>query len=48
MASIRQLVLVAGSVIWLTVVALLTHIPLDPESVSANGDAIEDLSLIHI
>jgi len=44
MASIRQLVLVAGAVIWLTVVALLTHIPLGPESVSANGDAIEDWS----
>lgn len=44
MASIRQLVLVAGSVIWLTVVALLTHIPLDPESVTANGDTIEDWS----
>lgn len=44
MASIRQLVLVAGAVIWLTVVALITHIPLGPESVSANGDAIEDWS----
>ena len=44
MASIRQLVLVAGSVIWLTVVALLTHIPLDPESVSANADVTEDWS----
>jgi len=44
LANICQLVFVAGAVIWLTVVALLTHIPLDPESASANGDVTEDVA----
>ena len=44
LANICQLVLVADAVIWLTVVALLTHASLEPESANANGDVTEDVA----